>query len=72
MTNYVVSVPLVGYSYCYVEADNEDEAKNKALEICANFDNGNVEIVELYGIQNVLEGNVCKHPFWNIDVEEEK
>ena len=70
MSKYLVTVPLVGYSSCIVEADNEDEAKDKAYEICCSFEDENVELQELYGVDKVVEGNVCKHPFWNIDVEE--
>lgn len=70
MSKYLVTVPLVGYSCCTVEADNEDEAKNKAYEVCCDFKSENVDLQELYGVDKVVDGNVCTHPFWEIEVEE--
>lgn len=64
-----VTVPIVGYSYVTVEADNEEEAKEKALDQCCDFDNENVDIAEIYGVEKVAEGNVVYHPFFNIEVE---
>lgn len=64
-----VTVPIVGYSYVTVEADNEEEAKEKALDQCCDFDNENVDIAEIYGVEKVAEGNVVHHPFWDIEVE---
>lgn len=68
---YTVIVPIVGYTYVNVEAGNEAEAKEKALDICCDFKNENVEVAELYGLEKVVEGNTCSHPQWEIEVEEE-
>lgn len=71
MAKYLVTMPLVGYSYVTVEAESEDEAKEKAYEICCDWEeNENVECGEIYGIEKVVEGNVCSHPYWNISIEE--
>lgn len=67
---YNVTVPIVGYSTVFVEAECEEQAKEKALDMCCDFDDKNVEIAELYGVENVVQGNVCSHPFWEIEVEE--
>lgn len=64
-----VTVPIVGYSYVTVEAENEEEAKEKALAKCCDFDNEDVDIEEIYGVEKVAEGSVLYHPFWNIEVE---
>ena len=32
MKKYIVGVPLVGYYYTIVEAENENEAEDKAIE----------------------------------------
>lgn len=72
MNKYIVTVPIVGYSYVYVEAENKSQAKSKAIEKCCDFDDENVELQELYGIEKVVEGNVCSHPYWRIDVEDDK
>lgn len=69
---YLVGVPIVGYSYVEVEADNENEAQEEALNLCCDFDNPNVELEELYGVEHVSEGNCINHPFWDIDVDESK
>lgn len=64
-----VTVPIVGYSYVTVEAENEKEAKEKAFDQCCDFDNENVDIEEIYGVEKVAEGSVLYHPFWKIEVE---
>lgn len=71
MSNYLVTVPLVGYTYCEVEAENEEDAKEKALDICCDFDNENVEVGEFYGVEHVNKGNVCYHPMWDMEVKNE-
>ena len=71
MSKYLVTVPLVGYTYCEVEAENEEDAKEKALEICCDFDDKNVEVGEFYGVEHVNNGNVCYHPMWDMEVENE-
>lgn len=70
MNKYNIAVPIVGYTYCEVEADNKEEAKEKALDICCNFEDKNVDIVELYGVEHVCQGNCVDHPLWNIEIEE--
>lgn len=70
MSKYGVLVPIVGYSYVEVIADNENDAKSKAFELCCDFDNANVELQELYGVERVAEGNCVNHPFWNMEIEE--
>lgn len=70
MKKYGVTVPIVGYTYVEVESNNENEAIDKALDLCCDFDNKHVEIQELYGVKHVTQGNVVSHPCWHIDVEE--
>ena len=67
---FCVTVPIVGYSYVTVEAENEKEAKEKAFDQCCDFDNEDVDIAEIYGVEKVVEGNVVNHPFWKIEVEQ--
>lgn len=71
MKNFKVTVPIVGYSIVYVKAENEEEAKEKALDICCDFENDDVDLQELEGVEKVAEGNVCYHPYWKIDIQEE-
>lgn len=68
---YIVVVPIVGYVSVNVEAVSEKEAKEKALDICCDFDHSDVDVQELYGVENVADGNVVNHPYWNLTVEEE-
>ena len=71
MAKYLVTMPLVGYSYVTVEAEDKEEALEKAYEICCDWDeNEDVECGEFYGIERVVEGNVCSHPQWRAEVEE--
>jgi len=71
MAKYIVIVPIVGVTYCSVEADSKDEAKEKAFDVCCNFNDENVQIGELYGVEHVYEGNCVNHPQWHMEVEEE-
>lgn len=70
MAKYGITMPIVGYSYVIVEADTEEEAVEKAYDICCDNDNENVDIVELYGVEKVCEGNIVNHPCRNMDIEE--
>lgn len=70
MSKYGVTVPIVGYSYVEVEAKDEYEAKEKAMDMCCDFDDANVELIEMYGIEHVAEGNCVYHPFGDIEIEE--
>ena len=69
---FCVKVPIVGYSYASVEAKNEEEAKEKAIDQCCDFNNEDVCIAELYGVEKVAEGNVLYHPCWDIEVEKQE
>lgn len=66
---YQVTVPIVGYTSVEVDAANEEEAREKALDSCCDFGNEKVDVIELYGVEHVSEGNCVNHPFWNIEVE---
>lgn len=71
MAKYGITMPIVGYSYVTVEAKSKEEAKEKAYEICCDWEeNENVECGELYGIEKVCEGNAVNHPCWNMDIVE--
>lgn len=70
MKEYVVTVPIVGYSYVTVTAENEEQAKEKALDLCCEFKDENVQVEELYGVEHVAEGCVVNHPCWDIEIEE--
>ena len=69
---FCLKVPIVGYSYVTVEAENEEEAKEKALAKCCDFDNEDVCAEEIYGVEKVAEGNVLYHPCWEIEVENQE
>lgn len=76
-TTYWVSVPFAGSYGVSVEADDEDEAKEKALEACplitASFDEGiDGEIQEWEALEQFHRGNVCYCPEpWEIVIDEE-
>lgn len=72
MKKYSVLVPIVGYTEVEVMAENEEEAKNKALEKGCCFDDPNVDIIEMYGTDNVVKGMFVDHPQWSIEIEEIK
>ena len=63
---YAVSVPVVGYAYKEVEAENEKEALELALE--DGFCLDEVEDLEMY--EKIIEGNVCYTRHIEADVYE--
>lgn len=66
MKKYLVQIPIAGHICHEVEADNEDEAKEKALDM--DPDTGDLSWVTL---DSFCEGNVCYCPSpWEITVHE--
>lgn len=65
-----MTVPIVGY--VTVELDdttNESDAKEKALDLCRDFENKKVDIIEMYGVEHVVQGNCVNHPLLDIEIE---
>ena len=65
MSKYIVSIPIAGTITFNVEAENEEDAIEKAWD--ESIDDGELEY-ELY--EHLTEGNV-RH-FWNNDIEVEE
>ena len=65
MTEYCVSVPICGYAVVMIEAENEKEAIEKAIE---NVDLSDMESWE--ALEHVTEGNCFNGPMNDIEVEE--
>lgn len=66
MNEYCVSVPICGYAIKFVEAKNEEEAKQKALETIE------LEDIESWeALEHVCEGNCFHGPMNDIEVEEQ-
>lgn len=70
---YMVIVPIAGAVTVTVEAENESQAKDKAM--AASFDvalssNDGVELVELDTLEKIVQGNVCYAPQWEVEIEE--
>lgn len=65
MTEYCVSVPICGYAVVMIEAENEKEAIEKAIE---NVDLSDMESWE--ALEHVVEGNCFNGPLNDIEVEE--
>ena len=61
---YGVSIPVAGFAYVEVEADNEEEAGSKAL---GEVDMSKIEEWDVYRI--LVEGNVLYAPLNRMDVE---
>ena len=67
MPTYSVMVPIAGHIIVDVEADNEDDAKEKAL-LSDDLDLKNVH--EWEALEKFNSGNVCHCPSpWEINVE---
>ena len=63
MAKYGVTLPIVGYVYVEVEAENEEDAISKALEEDWKDD----DVQEEYTMEHVCTGNVCHHPYSDAD-----
>lgn len=67
MPEYLVTIPVAGHVYVAVEADNKDDAIEKAMSRTRSK-NDDVEWEEL---ERFNQGNVCYCPQpWEITVEE--
>ena len=66
MREYQVTVPIAGHAFITVNADSEEEAKEKAFaEITLDH------IEEWEALEQFNRGNVCYCPSpWEIDVED--
>jgi hypothetical protein len=65
MKEYVVSVPICGYAVVTIEAENEKEAIEKALDTVELSDTESWEALE-----HITEGNCFNGPMNDIEVEE--
>lgn len=67
MKNYSVTIPIAGHIVVDVEAENEEEAKEKALMM-----NHKTEQIESWEtLDRFCQGNVCYCPSpWEIEAEE--
>lgn len=65
MAKYGVNLPIVGYVYIEVEAENEQDAIDKALE--AEWKDEDIQ--EEYTVEHVCSGNACYHPYADADAE---
>lgn len=66
MTEYCVQVPICGYAVVMIEAENEKEAIEKAIE--------NVELSDMESweaLEHVVEGNCFNGLLNDIEVEEQ-
>jgi hypothetical protein len=66
MPKFECTIPIVGYAYVEVEADNKQVAQERALSIPWE----DLDIIEEYTTDKVCEGNVCYHPYSRIDIVE--
>jgi hypothetical protein len=65
MKEYCVQVPICGYAVVMIEAENEKEAIEKAIE---NVDLSDMESWD--ALEHVVEGNCFNGPLNDIEVEE--
>lgn len=64
MPKFNVILPIVGYAEVYeIEADDKADAIQKALWVPWE----DLEINEVYTTEKVVEGNVCYHPFREVE-----
>lgn len=61
---YNVYIPICGYAYLEVEAENEEAAINEAFKQGCSFD----DIVEFDMYEHIVQGNVFYGMMNNIDV----
>jgi hypothetical protein len=66
MKEYCVTVPICGYAVVVVEAENEKDAKKKALE---DVDISDIESWD--ALEEIVSGNCFNGPQNEIEVEEQ-
>lgn len=66
MPKFSCCLPIVGYACVEVEADDEEQALDRAL--MTPWDE--LDIVEEYPTDKVVQGNVCYHPMSRADIQE--
>lgn len=66
MKKYGVSVPISGYVYIEVEAENEEEALDKVF--AQGFEDDDIQELEMY--EKLIEGNICHTHHTDTDIEE--
>ena len=75
MAKYEVQVPLVGSYWCRVEAETEEDAKEKALSAISivdiKSDLKDFEVDALEPMSQIMNGNICYAPLWEIEIEEQ-
>ena len=66
MKSYYVTIPITGYVFVDIQAESEDEAKEKAFnsDFCSN------DIEEWSTHEKIVEGNVFYGMQNEIDIEE--
>lgn len=74
---YEVEVPIIGYYWCEIEAQDEETAKQKAMDLFSNLESidqilEDYELVELNPMEEIVEGNVFHGSLNKIDVVEIK
>lgn len=68
MKEYTVTIPIAGHAYVTVEAENDEQAKEKA------FAEVTIDHVEQWeALDQFNQGNVCYCPQpWEVEVTEEE
>ena len=78
MSEYAVTIPFAGHVEVYVEADSEEDAKEKAWDKLNNETEfhikdekevDDVELVEFEFYDKLVSGNVCYVSRWEVDVD---
>jgi hypothetical protein len=66
MKKFGVSVPIAGYVYIEVEAENKNEAIEKVFE--QGYKEDDIQEMDMY--EKIVEGNICN--VWHNEVEVEE
>ena len=70
MKKYAVMVPFAGHFYVEVEVENEEEAKQKALDSNPFDKNSDAEVMEIEYYEQMNQGNIAYCTLSAIDIQE--
>ena len=70
MPKFSVTMPIAGFAYLEVDADNDRDALEKFYEQCDLSVGGNSNIEELEYYERLVSGNVCHTYHTEVEVYE--
>ena len=72
MKTYYVTIPIAGRMLFRIEADSKAAAKEAAWNKYDTSGESEAECVEWEAMDNITQGNCCRAPYNDVEVQESK